>query len=1035
MEHPTDKLRAVLLTALMIGSVFTAGIAFTGTAVAADEITGGVNDTGDITGDVVTPAQVETGETTNNHEFRFTVANVRGTGDTDTIRVTFPNEFTDGLANNGADLEFANDNDLQIDGSPTFSDTNGDGTAETLVIATSPEEDGTVEVVVDMTTVAPPEAGYYDIAASYEENDGTTVSNDAFATVTVGDPTTTTTTSDPGTTTANPGTTTSDPGTTTANPGTTTSDPTTTTNPTTADPGGETYEGRLDFGDNPWDTSTGEGDVSTGATVFQGEDDIQFVDENGNDVSATSLERASGADEGVPLAMPIPEDQSTGSYDLNGPAEGDNGLRVTVQSPSVTELEVQNNAESDVSGGILNTNQDDAAVYVEYNYENAEDIELIVENEDGLDVTDEIVDGQQTRNGDGRIDINPNAVDAGDYTFTVEGVDDLDFGDATETVSVTISSSQTASLNLAADEVVQGENLQYTVENSPEGNFHGVTIDADDFRDGISASNATNIMRNVGDTSETGVVVNGIVYTASDDVSSLDLGDVDYAYATVEIDGGNGVGSINTQYLDDSSIDVDLYPAAGGENVDYVNNDGGLDTDIAAIGGLETDDDESFDVNQGTVSLDSPSGAYVVGSETTVNGTASAGIDEVSLYARSNNNFELVEIDGDRSIEVESDDTFTEDGVVLTEDGDEGNDLLSLPGSYRLGVISSEDADIDGNGAIDSTLTTSEFNSGVSSISSLTVTDTELNGSFQTYNGQVAVEDGEVGVEGTAPGKDNLVVAFVDERGQAVAHTISVDNDGMFDNDGLSLGNLNEGTVSAHILSSGRDGTFGESGTYESASALETQIEGEDGWASGSSSGEQVREQILANTVDDTASDDLIVTEELRLASALTTIESVDGVEAGGTLTVEGQTNRVPDDNTITVELLDQDGDSVTLASTDEWGSNGQWSVEMSLANVEPGEYTLESDDGDNTDRQDIEIVEEVEETTQQPTTQTTEEPTTQEPTTTEESTTAAPTTTEESAGTTEDTSGESGSGIPGFGMGIALVAVLGAALLALRQN
>jgi|GEM_PF-4853572 len=75
---------------------------------------------------------------------------------------------------------------------------------------------------------------------------------------------------------------------------------------------------------------------------------------------------------------------------------------------------------------------------------------------------------------------------------------------------------------------------------------------------------------------------------------------------------------------------------------------------------------------------------------------------------------------------------------------------------------------------------------------------------------------------------------------------ISVDNGGIFDNDGLSLGNLNEGTVSAHILSSGRDGTFGESGTSGSASALETQI-GE-GWASGSSSGEQVREQILAKS-------------------------------------------------------------------------------------------------------------------------------------------------------------------------------------------
>jgi major cell surface glycoprotein (TIGR04216 family) len=310
------------------------------------------------------------------------------------------------------------------------------------------------------------------------------------------------------------------------------------------------------------------------------------------------------------------------------------------------------------------------------------------------------------------------------------------------------------------------------------------------------------------------------------------------------------------------------------------------------------------------------------------------------------------------------------------------------------------------------------------------VTDTELNGSFATYNGQVASEDESVDVSGTAPGKNALTVAFVDSRGNVNAQEISVDNDGTFDEEDLTLSNMSEGgTVSAHIISSGRDDTFGDT-DIDNADEFASEIIS---YGSGSSSGEQVRELILANSVDDTASDDLIVTEEFRYVSGLTTIESVSGVEAGGTLTVEGVTNRMPDDNTITVELLDSEGDSVMVTSTDDWGTNGQWSVEMSLADVEPGEYTVESDDGDSTDRQDIEIVEEVEETTQEPTT--TEGPTTQEPTTTEESTTAAPTTTEESAGTTEDTSGESGSGIPGFGMGIALVAVLGAALLALRQN
>jgi PGF-CTERM protein len=48
---------------------------------------------------------------------------------------------------------------------------------------------------------------------------------------------------------------------------------------------------------------------------------------------------------------------------------------------------------------------------------------------------------------------------------------------------------------------------------------------------------------------------------------------------------------------------------------------------------------------------------------------------------------------------------------------------------------------------------------------------------------------------------------------------------------------------------------------------------------------------------------------------------------------------------------------------------------------------------------------------------------------------TATVTATATETATATDPSGESGGGIPGFGMGIALIAVLGAALLALRQN
>lgn len=788
-----------------------------------------------------------------------------------------------------------------------------------------------------------------------------------------------------------------------------------------------------------------EGSVASGATIFQGEEDVTFRKlDSEEEVSPATLSRTGGSDEGVPLQMPIPEDQSTGSYDKNGPDPDDGGFNVTVQSPSVTMLEVRNNADNDVTGGVLNTQQDESSIAVDYNYYAAEDLELTVEDEDGLDVTDEILAAEQpegaSNDGTGnnqsrtlRFDINPNNVDAGDYTFSVEGVEDLDFGDATESVSVTISSSNKASLNLAEDEVVQGSNLKYTIENSPEGNYHAVTIDSSDFRDNINSEEAAKVMRSVGDTVDTGLVVdNGSTTEIVDDYENTSISDVDYAYAIVEIDDGNGVGSIETQYLDDSSADLDLYPASGTDGKNYVNSESLDGTDgVDALNNLSTDDDTDFDVTQGDITLDSPTGAYVVGSEVDINGTANEGTDDVVLYARDNNDFELVTIDDEKSIEVDSDDTFEEEDITLSAGDEGGDDILGLPGTYRLGIIDKRDA-VNSEGKIQEKIDTSDFNQGVSSTSSIRVTETDLTASFETYNGQIAQEDEQIDVEGTAPGKDNVAAIFVGSRGQVEFKKVSVDSDGTFDEEDIPLGELNQGTASAHILSSGRDGTFGEE--LGGMTDLEDEIEK---YKQGSPTGNQIRDRILANTVDDTASDDLMVTQEFRLVDGLTTIESIEGGEAGGTLTIMGNTNRKADDNTITVELLQGDT-SVEINSTEEWNNNGQWSVDVPLSNVEPGNYTVEADDGDNTDRQNVEIVEELEEpdqtTVDQPennqTMTTTMTETTTE-TTTEMTTTQENTTENGSEGTDDESSGS----IPGFGVGVALVAVLGAALLALRQN
>jgi len=189
---------------------------------------------------------------------------------------------------------------------------------------------------------------------------------------------------------------------------------------------GPTESGVTDTDDN--DLGDSEGDVGSGEVIFQGEEGITFVDGSGNEINPANLERTGGASEGVPLQVPVPEDQAIGTYSTQPDSSG--GFEITVQTPRINTLEVQNNGGSDVSGGVLTTDQENAQVFVEYDFASAEDVELTVEDENGLDVTDEIVDSGASNaiNGDGSIPINPSAVDSGEYTFTVEGAEDLNFG-------------------------------------------------------------------------------------------------------------------------------------------------------------------------------------------------------------------------------------------------------------------------------------------------------------------------------------------------------------------------------------------------------------------------------------------------------------------------------------------------------------------------------------------------------------------------------------------------------------------------------
>ncbi|MFD1633156.1 HVO_2072 family ArtA-dependent S-layer glycoprotein, partial [Haloplanus ruber] len=614
---------------------------------------------------------------------------------------------------------------------------------------------------------------------------------------------------------------------------------------TTGAAGSRTRAGVGGTGD--FDTRDGTGTIYAGATVYQGESDV-FL---GGQIS-NGVEKTAGNDEGVVLETPnVPQSQSTGSYSTTGQPTSNSGVYgVTVQTPRVTTLDVLNSNLEDIAGGSVaegtspdagsstdGTRAGNLTVVGAWNYKVAEDLELTVEDDSGLDVTGDVIDNSVSQVGSadpnteirtqedadasevrfnsaggnargGTISANEVAypVDlantgTGTYTIELAGTDDLDFGEAAQTTTITVTGDDDANLNLDSDEVTRGEDVRFEIQGSDAGDQHVVIIDADDFRDGVSAGNAARIFRQVGDTDEVGYVYGGgnsAINRSTVQSSGSPPTNFDYAYANITIDDdtGVGVGQVETQYLSDSDVDLTLY-----------NSSTSVPFSLGSTKDQEGEDDEqTLTVTEGDIEINSPGSTYVVGSEVTINGTASEGIDEVAFFARRNNEYQHVTIDGDNTVNVDADGTFDEEDVVLSE----GSSILSQPGTYRFGAV-----DVDGLNNFPSSLTTSQFNTNTSTQMSLRVTDTELTANVKTVGGQVSTTDDIVNISGTAFGAQNVDVVFVGDRGGVATTDISVDDDNTFEEDEVTIGNNIENSqgVSVHILFPGRDGTYGDTNT------------------------------------------------------------------------------------------------------------------------------------------------------------------------------------------------------------------------------
>ena len=229
-------------------------------------------------------------------------------------------------------------------------------------------------------------------------------------------------------------------------------------------------------GNAQYNVSESSGNVTDGGVIFQGEEDIQLRDGSGNPLAAAAFERASGDNAGIPLSIPVDTDQTLGEYKNRA------GFSVTVTTPRITEFEINNDDGQDVSGGILGADQN-ATVNIEFNFADSERIDLTIEDSNGVDVTNELTSANTTINasvannvpevdntaGSVTIPIDLSNVDVAEYTFTVEGDEDLEFGEATQSTTVRIAGDTPTSVRFN-NTSVPTDSATVTVDSAQLGN-------------------------------------------------------------------------------------------------------------------------------------------------------------------------------------------------------------------------------------------------------------------------------------------------------------------------------------------------------------------------------------------------------------------------------------------------------------------------------------------------------------------------------------------------------------------------------------
>lgn len=443
------------------------------------------------------------------------------------------------------------------------------------------------------------------------------------------------------------------------------------------------------------------------------------------------------------------------------------------------------------------------------------------------------------------------------------------------------------------------------------------------------------------------------------------------------IDGGRLAGQVSREVVERDRVVCYTVDLVGGGGIDCLPLTatalGDVAGEVVFAGNLTIGDRPT-----GNLTLELPSGPYVVGSRVTLSGDSPDAVSTVALYVRTPDGWQLLDLDhdGTRSIRdvvsVGPDGRWRTERVVLST----SSTVLAKPGAHRIGVVPLSDA-TSPDGVLRTEIPPDVFSDLRAETAVLAVQSPvdEESRMFGDVNGEVAIEDRYVDVNGLAPGSQEVLVTVVDSRGKVATDVVGVDGDvveAKFElrrSDGTPL---DEGFAVGIVLSAGPDDLVGN-GDIQGVGGADLAALAEyirERTEATSLLQRQVLEILRAETVADAGSDDVRFVDTFVITDAQVTIDAVfpaaasnrsgiRRIERGETVVVRGTTNRRPGDNTVSVDVFEVTNRSrVASADTDEWGGQGIWTTTFDTATLEPGTYIVQAGDGDDSDSVRVSVVE-----------------------------------------------------------------------------